>query len=108
MEKLLEELLVSLKRRIRVDGVDQDELLKEYLEDAVEAVLSYCNRDDVVTGMNSAIRSLAVIYYNREGAEGEASRSEGGVSQSFEEGIPKSIKDMLSKYRIAKVRNARG
>ena len=41
---------------------------------------------------------LAVIYYNRLGNEGESSRTEGGISQSFVTDIPADIKKQLDNY----------
>lgn len=75
-----------------------------FYEDAKSEVLGYCQRDDVIGDMPTAIRQLAKVRYNQEGNEGEASRSEGGISQSFEEGIPKNIRTQLSRYRIARAR----
>lgn len=75
-----------------------------FFDDAIEEALNYCNRDEVHVGMSTSIRDLARIRYNQEGAEGESSRSEGGVSQSYEEGIPRRVRSVLNRYRLAKVR----
>lgn len=83
--------------------VELESLIDTY-DDAVSEVLDYCNRDEVIAGMATSIRDLAKIRYNQEGAEGEISRSEGGVSQSYEEGIPRRIRSVLNRYRQAKVR----
>lgn len=101
--------LPRLKRRVGVssNNTDKDQLLLDYLEDAEIAVKSYCKRDDIEDGMVPSIRSLAVVFYNREGNEGESSRSEGGVSQSFEEGIPSIIRSSLQNYRRATIRSFR-
>lgn len=80
------------------------EPLVDIYDDAMSEVLGYCNRDEVVPGVATSIRDLAKIRYNQEGAEGESSRSEGGVSQSYEEGIPRRIRSVLNRYRQAKVR----
>lgn len=77
--------------------------LEDIYDDAVSEALGYCNRETVVPGMATSIRDLAKIRYNQEGAEGELSRSEGGVSQTFEDGIPRKIRSQLNRYRIAKV-----
>ena len=75
------------------------------LEDAIIIVLDFCNRDDnqMVGPLYQYARKLAVISYNSEGSEGETSRSEGGVSQSFSDDIPLSIKNSLKRYRLGKV-----
>ena len=40
---------------------------------------------------------LAIIAYNKRGAEGESSRSEGGISQSFD-GLPPELLARLKNY----------
>lgn len=63
-------------------------------------VLDYTNRDALTGTMEDYVYELAVIALNRDGNEGESSRSEGGVSQSFIEGIPRDIKSGLNRYRL--------
>lgn len=98
-----------IKRRIGIDKSDEnsDLLILDYLEDAEQAVMSWCNRSDIEDGMTSAIRQTAIAFYNREGNEGESSRSEGGVSQTFEEGIPSTAKVSLASFRRANVSRVR-
>lgn len=71
---------------------------------AYSDVLGYTNRDALIGNMESSVYDMAVIRLNMMGNEGETSRSEGGVSQSFDTGIPQAIKSTLNRYRIAKVR----
>lgn len=94
------EQLRQLKLLLGIDPDDesQDELLQLYIEQAMDEVLSYCHRDDVVRGMAFVILDLAVIRYNRAGTEGETSRSEGGVSQTFVEGMPETLQKRLAAY----------
>lgn len=100
------EELKKFYRSIGKSDVVGDELesLTDTYDDAVSEALDYCNRDEVVAGMATSIRDLAKIRFNQEGAEGEVSRSEGGVSQSYEEGIPRRIRSVLNRYRQARVR----
>ena len=65
---------------------------------AEDAVLDYIGRDAVPKGAESIVIKLAVIYYNRLGNEGESSRTEGGISQSFVTDIPEDIKKQLHNY----------
>ena len=99
-----EELQKFIRHLGKTDANENEKLVLGYFyDDAVNEALNYCNRDDVVIGMATSIRDLAKIRYNQEGAEGESSRSEGGVSQSYEEGIPRKIRSVLNRYRLAKV-----
>lgn len=83
---------------------DEAELLRDDFNDAEQEALNYCNRTDPVIGMATSIRDLAKLRFNQRDVEGETSRSEGGVSQSFEEGIPKKIRSQLNGYRVARAR----
>ena len=65
-------------------------------------VLSYTNRTHIVTGLEKAVRDLAVIALNRIGTEGEKSRSEGGENYTFDD-APKQIYDTMNRYRLARI-----
>ena len=89
--------------RLKTDlGVD-DNKATGLIEDAVILVLDYTCRDEMADPMWLYARQLATITFNRESTEGESSRSEGGISQTFIDGIPSSIKSSLNRYRIGKV-----
>lgn len=95
--------LEKLKIRLEIKDTNQDDLLTMILEDAEREILDYCNRDTLLTKMEGLQRELAIIYYNRKGSEGEASRSEGGVSVSYSTEIPESIKNRLIAFRRLKL-----
>lgn len=97
--------LDKLKARLGMVDDKQDAKLLVLLEDATDDALSYTNQETVTKGMHGAIRDLAIVRYNQDGNEGEISRSEGGISHSFEEGIPRKICIKLNRYRIGKVRS---
>lgn len=78
----------------------QDALLTQLLEDTQSDILDYTNRNVLLPKMESIQRELVIIYYNRLGSEGEAARSEGGISVSYE--MPEHIKERLKTYRRLK------
>lgn len=86
----------------KLTGESDEDLLSLLLEDAKEFVLSYTNRTELPTALQKTVRDLAVIALNRMGTEGEASRSEGGESYSFED-APKQIYSVLDRWRLARV-----
>lgn len=94
--------MTELEKLKKMTGESDEELLSLLLEDAEEFVLSYTNRTKIMSGMEKAVRDLAVIALNRMGTEGESGRSEGGESYSFDD-APKQIYDTLNRYRIARV-----
>lgn len=86
----------------KLTGEKDKALLEILLDDAEFFVLSYTNRTKLVTGLEKAVRDLAVIALNRMGTEGESSRSDGGESYSFDS-APKQIYDTMNRYRLARV-----
>lgn len=81
---------------------NDEELLETLLDEAEAFVLAYTNRTKIVTGLEKAVRDLAVIALNRLGTEGENSRSEGGESYSFDN-APRQVYDTMNRYRLARV-----
>lgn len=75
----------------------QDGLITALLSDAEDSVRDYIGRDEVPARLISVQVQLAVIAYNKRGAEGESSRSEGGISQSFD-GLPPELLARLKNY----------
>lgn len=96
----LEKLAKSLD--IKFEGNEYDKLTTLF-EDAVLMIQDYTNREELNDVLYSYARKIAKIAFNMEGNEGETSRSEGGVSQSFLTDIPEEIKRSLNRYRRGKV-----
>ncbi|WP_413506328.1 phage head-tail connector protein [Brochothrix thermosphacta] len=97
--------LYKLQVRLNIgpDKTKEIEKLQVLLEDAEVAVRDYCNRTEMIDELKVYARQIAVIAYNRQGTEGETSRSEGGVSIAYAADIPSDIKLSLNKYRKGKV-----
>ncbi len=68
------------------------------LETAKDCILDEIGRDELPERLVSAQVQLAVVIFNREGAEGESSRSEGGITRSFIDGLPAEIRSRLKNY----------
>lgn len=104
-EDLLEQHTKVLLERL--DGVSEKDKtkIKGLLEDAITLILDYTARS--VEQMNDSLyyyaRQLVVIAWNQEGNEGDAARSEGGVSHTFITDIPDKLKSGLNNHRLGKV-----
>ena len=85
------EQIDKLKLKLGIGEEGQDDLLNLYLEDAKDTILELTHLSGLPKPLLSTQVELAIIYYNKGGIEGQTSHSEGGVSRSFEEGIPKGI-----------------
>ncbi|HFE9851439.1 TPA: phage head-tail connector protein [Enterococcus faecalis] len=103
-EAKLEELQEVLERKLSITKEADKTILAEDLADCLAEVLDYCGRDVLIGNMDTAVKDLMIIKYNRVGTEGEIARSEGGVTQTFEVGLPQAIKTRLNRYRVAKMR----
>ena len=75
-----------------------EETAEVCLQMAQDKVLDYIGRESLPKGAESIVVQLAVIYYNRLGNEDENSRSEGGISQTFNTDIPMDIQRQLWNY----------
>lgn len=96
----LSEMISSLSTRL---AIDNNELVTDLIKEAVAQVLDYTGQKQLVGNMDIYVKKLAIINYNRLGLEGETQRSEGGVTNYLETGIPKDIRLGLNRYRIARV-----
>lgn len=92
----------ELDKLMLLTGESDETLLSLLLEDATAYVLSYTNRTELVSGLDRAVRDLAVIALNRMGTEGESGRSGGGESYTFED-APKHIYETLDRYRLCRI-----
>jgi uncharacterized protein YerC len=91
-----------MKKISKLTGCDDEELLEILLAEAESTILAYTNRTVLPSALNSVAVRLVVVNYKRMGTEGETSHSEGGISTSFSEDIPKEITSVLNKYRLVR------
>ena len=98
----VEEMLTALKARLPgVTGDGQDALLKALLADAESLIRALTWRESVPPALQSAQVRLAVVMYNRLGAEGEESRTEGDVTRRFS-ALPEDLRREIFAYRTAR------
>lgn len=97
--------LEKLKVRLGIQDDSQDALLECILEDVEADMLAYTNRSELLPSMNSLQIKIAVIEYNKQGSEGMSAQSQGGVSQSWIDGLPQDIISALTSFRRLKVSN---
>jgi hypothetical protein len=84
LEKMKTKLGMSLT------DVSKDDLLNLYLEDAEKDILELSHLPEVSDALLSTQVDLAILYYNKQGIEGQTAHSEGGISRTFE-GVPDNI-----------------
>ena len=91
-------LLDRLRRRLGIEGYNDSTLLSDLLDDAQNMVLDIIGRDSLPKRLEGVVLELSVIKYNRMGAEGESSRGEGGISQSYLNDLPTDLQRQLNNY----------
>ena len=79
-----------------------DNILTQLIEDAEAFALAYTGRKTLPSQLLTTVGDLAVVAYNRLGTEGDAARSEGGESYTFDN-APPNIYSILKMYRLARV-----
>lgn len=90
--------LETLKIRLGISDEKQDGLLAVLLDSAEDTILDVIGRDELPARLISVQTELAVIAYNRQGAEGETARSKGGISRSFISDLPPDLQKRLQNY----------
>ena len=90
--------LETLKIRLGISDENQDGLLAVLLDSAEDTILDVIGRDELPARLISVQTELAVIAYNRQGAEGETARSEGGISRSFVSDLSPDMQKRLQNY----------
>lgn len=90
--------LETLKIRLGISDEKQDGLLAVLLDSAEDTILDVIGRDELPARLVSVQTELAIIAYNRQGAEGETARSEGGISRSFVSDLPSDMQKRLQNY----------
>lgn len=92
---------------------DDDTLAELYIQLATQAMLDYTNRIEPLDTMKPLIAELANFYLLQETRQGVTSRSEGAISESYEDlsatnGIPAFLKNRLDRYVILHIAKHKG
>lgn len=91
----------ALEKFMKLSGCTDQEIAEILLDQAKEFILTETNRTLLPSRLVSEQVNIALVSYNRLGMEGEASRSEGGISISIND-IPEHTKNAISLCRLAR------
>lgn len=92
-------MLDKIKLYLGLTGNEKDALLSQLLEDATQYVKDYTHQETLPQALESSVRDIVIIQYNRIGTEGVVSESFSGVSCNYLDDLPKPIKRKLRSYR---------
>lgn len=79
-----------------------DDEVEMYFLRAENFLLGETNRTKLNAALEKLQLELAIIFYNREGMEGESSRNEGGISISIND-LPNSMQRIINQNVLARV-----
>lgn len=96
------DFLEALTKRFGALDAKQEAVLIQILEESKAFILDYTNRDILIPKLEALQLEIAIAKYNKDGDEGISSRSQGGVSVSYED-LTDSMKSRLNNYRRLKV-----
>ena len=94
--------LELLKSKLDISDYSKDFVLEQYLEDAESFLLSETNRTKLNDALNRIVVDVAYHDYNVDQQFAETSRSEGGVSVSYEKNYPPRILRVINSNRQLK------
>lgn len=83
-------------------GESDVKVLSLLLLRAKNIVLAETNRKALTPELERIALEIALEMFNKQGSEGEASRTEGGIAITYRDGLPSHIKNTLSSYRLAR------
>lgn len=86
-----------VKRLGSTPGASDNDFIDSILAESEDTVLDMIGRDTLPERLDSAVVELSVIAYNMRGAEGEGSRSEGGISRAFDV-LPPNFRERIKNY----------
>ena len=94
---------MELEELKKLTGESNDEILSSLLLRAKNIILTEANRQKLTPTLERLLPELVLELLNRQGSEGEQSRSEGGVSISYVDGISSHLLASIRNYRLARV-----
>lgn len=84
-------------------GETDDDVLSSLLLRSENIILTETNREKLTPPLVRIQLEVALELYNRQGSEGEKSRSEGGVSVTYKDGLSDHLMSSIRRYRLARV-----
>lgn len=89
----------DILRSLLPEGTEvSDEKLDVLLLRAENTILDYIGRDTLPDRLLDLKAELALIMFNRLGADGEVKRSEGEIDMTFIDGLPSDFLGRLKNY----------
>lgn len=100
----IEGMLGKVKTRIGVDGTENDPVLRLMLEDAVQAVTLFCNRDTFPWQLEYVARQMVLDAYGRDNGDNVAAIKRGDTQITYSatitrDNMTEEQRDICCKFR---------
>lgn len=89
-------VLETLKLR---KGMPDDAVLEDMIADCTQDLKDMLHIEQLTTDCDSILKELVLIKINHDGTEGIASESHSGVSTSYLDDLPKSLRKRINAKR---------
>lgn len=94
---------MELEEFKKITGESDDKILSSLFLRAKNIILTEANRQKLTPALERLLPELVLELLNRQGSEGEQSRSEGGVSVSYVDGISPHLLASIRNHRLVRV-----
>lgn len=105
----MNDILKDLKILLRIDGNEEDELLKVLINQGLEWIEIECNLleldvEKLVRGIRSVLIDMVIFRYTVVGKEGITSENIVELSYSYGQDYPNYILRRLKRFRVLRVK----
>ena len=95
-------MLNKIKILLGITDDSKDELLSILIGIAKDEAIDFCNLEDYISKLDSAVIQMVIEKYNKLGTEGVSSVSTNGINESYIDGYSESVLSKLRKNRKVK------
>lgn len=98
-------MLDKIKLLLGIAEMDEskDELLNLLIQLCKDEAVDFCNLDEYISKLDSAVISMVIERYNKIGSEGAASVRTSGIDEDYLENYSKPIINKLIKNRKIRI-----
>lgn len=90
---------IKLLLGLAEDDESRDDLINTLISLCKDQAIDFCNLDEYISKLDSAVISMVIERYNKIGTEGASSVSTNGINESYIEDYSRPIKEKLIKNR---------
>lgn len=95
-------MLDKIKILLGITDDSKDELLSILIGITKDEAIDFCNLEDYISKLDSAVIQMVIEKYNKLGTEGLTSVSTNGINENYIEGYSESVLSKLRKNRKVK------